>query len=356
MNFHPSEEQLAIQHAIRGTLAASLPPERLRGLVDDPVDIDRPSWDALMALGVGGLGLPESVGGSGLGLVDLAMAVEVLGGGAAVGPLVPHLVAGLALSLAPASQAAQYWLPRLASGASVAGLALGGAWLPESWDVGSDDGRVSGAVRFVPGAGACEVFVVGTAGGGLTLVEAGEGVAMTPLPSSDRGRRVSTVGFDGAPAETLLEPGDPRVARVFDSALLLVAADALGGAQHCLDLSLTYAQQREQFGQVIARFQALKHQLASMALEVEPARALLWYAGYALDSAQPDASRAAAMAKAHIADRFVSVARAAVAVHGGIGYTWEYGLNTWFRRALFNRAYLGSPSVHRSRAAALAGW
>src|SRR6202012_2509545 len=146
------------------------------------------------------------------------------------------------------------------------------------------------------------------------------------------------------------------VAAIYDAALVLMAADALGGAQYCADLSVGYAKEREQFGQPIGRRQALKHQLATMALEVEPARALMWYAGYAWDAGQPDAPRAVAMAKAHIADRFVSVARAAIAAHGGIGYTWEYGLSGWFRRSLFDRAYLGSPSLHRARAAELAGW
>lgn len=154
----------------------------------------------------------------------------------------------------------------------------------------------------------------------------------------------------------LFAPGDPFVARIFDAALVLLAADALGGAQYCVDLSVGYAGEREQFGQPIGRFQALKHQLAQMALEVEPSRALVWYAGYAHDAGLPDASRAAAIAKAHLADRFVSVARAAIAAHGGIGYTWEYGLNNWFRRSMFDRAYLGSPAVHRARAADLAGW
>ena len=93
-----------------------------------------------------------------------------------------------------------------------------------------------------------------------------------------------------------------------------------------------------------------------MALEIEPARALVWYAAYAWDAQLNDASRAAALAKAHLADRFVSVTRAAIAAHGGIGYTWEYLLHAWFRRALFDRTYLGGPAMHRARAADLAGW
>lgn len=356
MRFHPSEEQLAIQDALRGTLADTLPAERLRTLIDDPVDIDRPSWDALMALGLVGIALPEADGGSGLGLLDLAMSIEVLGEASAVGPLVPHLLVCLALSMAKGSEAASAWLPKLAGGEAVATLALGGEWLPESWTVTHDDGRISGVVRFVPGGGAAQLIAVGCAGGEIVLVEPGAGVSIEPVRSADRSRRLATLTFDQAACTPLLASGDPAVERLFDVALVLAAADALGGAQHCVDISVRYAGEREQFGQPIGRFQALKHQLATMALEVEPARALLWYAGYAYDAGLPDAPRAAAMAKAHICDRFVSVARAAVAAHGGIGYTWEYGLNTWFRRALFDRAYLGSPALHRARAAGMAGW
>jgi len=356
MRFHPSEEQLAIQDVLRGTLADTMPPARLQSSLDAPEDFDKPSWDALMALGLGGLALPEAAGGSGLGLLDLALAAEVLGNAAAIGPILQHLIAGLAVSLGGDANTKSAWLEKLALGQVVATLALGGDWLPQSWDVAFDGQCVSGRVAFVPGAMAASLFVIGVGGGGLVLVEKGEGVVVTPVPSSDRTRKVSDVVFNRAPAVLLLAPDDANVARVFDAALVLTAADALGGAQHCADLSVGYAKEREQFGQPIGRFQALKHQLATMALEVEPARALLWYAAYAYDAALPDARRAAAMAKAHIADRFVSVSRAAVAAHGGIGYTWDYGLSIWFRRALADRAYLGSPALHRARAANLAGW
>ena len=356
MRFHPSEEQLAIQDALRGTLADAMPREKLHALVAGGADFDRQSWDALMALGLGGLALPEEVGGTGLGLLDLAMALEALGQGAVVGPVMQHALVGIALTLAADTALRDQWLPRLASGETVATLAIGGQWLPESWDVEVTDGHARGTVRFVPGASEAGLVLVGTKGGGLALLERGEGVSVVALPSSDRTRRLSTLTFDGAPAAMVFQPGDAAVARLFDAALILSAADALGGAQYCLDLSVGYAMEREQFGVPIGRFQALKHQLATMALEIEPARPLMWYAAYAWDHKLPDASRAAVMAKAHIADRFVSVARAAVAAHGGIGYTWEYGLNIWFRRSLFDRAYLGSPSVHRARAADLAGW
>jgi alkylation response protein AidB-like acyl-CoA dehydrogenase len=242
------------------------------------------------------------------------------------------------------------YLDGIISGQQIASLAFGEAWLPESWSVEEGGGTVSGSVRFVQSAAAANLFLVGLAGGGLALVANGPGVTVNAIQSTDRSRRLSTVQFDQAPASVLLSAGDPQVNALFDAGLVLVAADALGGARYCTDLSVAYAKEREQFGQPVGQFQALKHQLATMALEVEPARALLWYAAYAQDAALADASHAAAMAKAHICDRFVSVARAAVAAHGGIGYTWEYGLNIWFRRSLFDAAYLGSSAVHRARA------
>jgi alkylation response protein AidB-like acyl-CoA dehydrogenase len=347
MRFHPTEEQLAIQDAVRGTLVDALPAERLHALVDGDADFDAESWQKLMDLGLGGLMMPETVGGSALGLVDAAMVIEMCGQAAAPGPLIDQIVAGIALSTTGNAAARDLWCHGIATGERRAALAFGGAWLPESWN---------GEARFVTAARSADLFLVGTPGGGLAVVEAGDGVEITPVPSSDRTRRLSSVRFDGARMEEIFAAGDPAVARIFDAALVLAAADALGGAQHCLDISVAYAKEREQFGQPIGRFQALKHQLATMAMEVEPARALLWYAAYAWDGQLPDAPRAAAMAKAHIADRFVSVARAAVAAHGGIGYTWEYGLVIWFRRSLYDRAWLGSPAVHRSRAADLATW
>ena len=121
-------------------------------------------------------------------------------------------------------------------------------------------------------------------------------------------------------------------------------------------MTAEYAKTREQFGVTIGHFQGLKHQLANMAMEVEPARALYWYAAHAFDEVPEDAERMAALAKAHISDRFMAVAREAVEAHGGIGFTWECDVQIWFKRAMFDRTWLGAPSVHRERSATLAAW
>jgi len=332
MRFHLSEEQIAIQDAVRGTLADHWSMDHLHKFADSESDFDQPSWDALMALGLAGILSPDS----GMGLLDAALVSEVAGEAAAAGPLIGQMLAVAAVSRS-SSDSAKAHLEALAEGTSIASLALGDS-------------------AYVPCADAAHFFLTGKRGGSISLVEAGDGVTIEAVRSTDRSRPVSKVAFDGAQTHQLFAPGDPMVARLFDAALVLIAADALGGAQKCTDISVAYAKEREQFGQPIGQFQALKHQLAQMALEVEPARAQLWYAAYAHDAELEDAPRAAAMAKAHLCDVYVRTARAAVAAHGGIGYTWEYGLNYWFRRAAFDRAWLGSPAAHRARAADLAGW
>lgn len=354
MDFQLSEEQVAIQDAIRGTLASTLPSERLHALVDDDEgpEIDRESWDALMALGVGGLHLPEDYGGAGLGLLDAAIACEVAGECAATGPLADHLVTGLAIATGVSDELKSAWLPKIASGEVVATLAWSGDWLPETWTLTESNASISGEAGFVTGAGQANVMLAGLYGGELALVEPGDGVSVQRLKSSDRTRRQSAITFENAPAAML----DSDVGRIFDAALVLQASDALGGAQKTLDMTVAYAREREQFGQPIGKFQALKHQLAQIALEVEPARALVWYAAYAWDENLDDARKAAAIANAHLTETFNRTIRAAVAAHGGIGYTWEYDLSFWVKRAFYDRAVLGSPAAHRARAADLSDW
>lgn len=336
MRFHLTSEQVAIQDAVRGTLADCWGIERLHRMADDDAEFDETSWQALMALGVGSLALPEAQGGAGLGLLDAALVCEVAGEAAAPGPLIGQVLTAMAMAASDNAEAGAH-LAAVASGEAVATLALG-----------SDLVQSAGAARF---------FLAGEGETGLRLVEAGTGVAIDPVAATDRSRKVSrvTIGPD-ARSLVLFADGDPQAKRLRDAALVLIAADALGGAQRVTDMSVEYARTREQFGQPIGRFQGLKHQLAHMALDVEPARALVWYAAYAWDAGLTDSPRAASIAKAHLCDVYVRTTRAAIAAHGGIGYTWEYGLGYWFRRAVLDRAWLGSPAQHRERAALLAGW
>jgi alkylation response protein AidB-like acyl-CoA dehydrogenase len=143
--------------------------------------------------------------------------------------------------------------------------------------------------------------------------------------------------------------------RTRDAGLVLLAADAYGGARRCIDMTARYTLTREQFGQPIGAFQAVKHQLADIVTDVEPALSLWWYAAHAWDHIPtgPSATRRSRR-RTHrsVRPRHARLYRA----HGGIGFTWEYDLHLWFRRAIFDRAYLGNAEYHRARAAEQAGW
>ena len=357
MDFGLSEEQQLLQQTVAQFLGNENDPNQLRARFDGDEELDRGLWKGMLELGLGGLLIPENYGGAGLTLLDAAVVAETMGHGAAPGPFLNHTLAGLAIALAGNDAQRERWLPKLAAGDALGTLALaeeGGVWGPEEWQIPSAE-SLTGEKLYVPYAEQADVLVVGTAGGGLALVERGAaGISVEPFPGADRTRRVAGVSFADTPAEVL--PGAGAASRLRDAALVLLAADAFGGATRCLELSVAYAQTREQFGVTIGHFQALKHQLANMALEVEPARALYWYAAHAFDNEPEQAERTAAVAKAHITDRFMHVAREAVEAHGGLGYTWECDVQIWFKRAMFDRTFLGSPAVHRERAARLADW
>jgi alkylation response protein AidB-like acyl-CoA dehydrogenase len=357
LDFGLSDEQRLLQDTVAQFLAKENDATKLRARFDAEEAFDAGLWRGMAELGLAGLAVPEAHGGSGLGLLDAALAAEALGRGAAPGPFLGHTLACLALARGGSAEQQRRWLPRLASGDALGSVAFAeaeGVWQPEEWRFAV--GRtLSGAKHFVPYASAADVIVVGTAGAGLALVErAAGGLAIGPFPGVDRTRRLDSVRFEGASCEEL--PGAGTAARVRDAGLVLLAADAFGGAARLVEMCVGYAKTREQFGVTIGHFQALKHQLANMALEVEPARALYWYAAHAFDELPEETPRAAALAKAHLGDRFLQVARDAVEAHGGIGYTWECDVQIWFKRAIFDRTFLGSSSVHRERAAALAGW
>jgi alkylation response protein AidB-like acyl-CoA dehydrogenase len=358
VNFELSEEQQLLQQTVRQFLDNECPATHVRALFDGDTGFDPALWKGMVEMGLAGLHLPEAHGGAGLEMIDLAVVSESLGWGGAPGPFFSHALAGLAILLGGSDAQKKSWLPRLAAGDVIGSIALGeagGLWQPEDWAL-ADGRKLTGVKLNVPFASLADVFVVGVAGGGLALVEkSAGGLEIRTMDGVDRVRRLDRVSFDGAPAEALPK-GAEASPRVRDAGLVLLAADAFGAGARLLDMCVKYSKTREQFGVTIGHFQALKHQLANMALEIEPARALYWYAAHAFDHIQDQAPRSAALAKAHLTERAMQLARDAVEAHGGIGFTWECDVQLWFKRIMFDRAFLGIPSVHRERAAKLAGW
>jgi alkylation response protein AidB-like acyl-CoA dehydrogenase len=358
LKFLLSEDQAQLQAAIRDYAVREADAGARRGAFESETGFDAGFWSGLMDLGVGGIAAPADAGGLDLGLLELALAAEALGYAGAPGPFLGHALATLAIAGFGSPAQKDRWLAPLASGQAVGTI----AWAepqdrvrPDQWTVRLAEGAVEGEKRQVLHADLADITVVGVRDG-FALVEKGApGQTIRACEVADRTRRICEVSYEATPAELMATTAE-AADRLMDAALVLLAADAFGGASRLLEMSSDYARTREQFGGPIGRFQGLKHQLANMAVEVEPARGLYWYAAYAHDRRTPDAGRVAALAKAHLGDVFMQTARAAIEAHGGIGYTWEYEAQIWFKRAMFDFAFLGAPSRHREYAARLAGW
>ena len=359
MDFDLSDEQRLLQETVAQFMENECPLARLRELYDDEVGFDPVLWKGLAEIGLAGIHLPGEYGGSELEILDLAVVAETLGSLAAPVPFLIHSLASLAIALAGNAEQQSRWLPGLASGETLATVALaeeGGGWMPDDWTLRSG-AVITGSKEIVEFGEHADLFVVGLAGGRFGVVERNAaGVEIQRVESADRTRRIARVSFDDTPIELLEEGGSQAVERVRDVGLVLISADAFGGAAKLVDMSVEYAKHREQFGVTIGHFQGLKHQLANMAVEIEPTRALYWYAAHALDHVPDESARCAAIAKSHITERYQQVARDATEAHGGIGYTWEGDTQIWFKRAMFDRVFMGTPRVHQNRAADLAGW
>ncbi len=333
MDFALSEEQELLQETVRSFVAKECPPQLARQIFDGERGGAAKLWSGLVEMGIAGLVIPEKFGGAGLELLDLALVSEELGRGVVPVPFLGHALASLAIAQGGSAAQQARWLPKLASGEALGAVAFS---------------------EFVPGADTADVIIAARADGTLALIDAkAAGVAAKPVASNDRGRPVFSVALESVASEPL-----PRgeLARLRDAALVLLAADAFGAAHRLVRMTVEYAKTRQQFGQPIAQFQALKHQLANMAVDVDPARGLWWYAAHVYDHEPARAERAAALAKAHITERAQQVARDAVECHGGIGFTWESDVQLWFKRILFDRQWLGTPEEHRGRIAQMSDW
>jgi len=362
MNFGLSEDQVLLKDTIKRFLDEQCPPPRVRAIMETDSGHDADLWQGLVDLGIAGLAIPAELGGSGLELLDLALVAEELGYAATPGPFLGVAMATVALLEAGDTAQRARWLPRLASGDALATIAFGeedSEWDPARYTTRATNAKLSGMKPFVPYAGIADALIVAATdetGAGLWLVERGApGMEITPLKGIDMTRRVDTVRFTETPA-TKLAGSAAAVQRTLDAGCVLIAADAFGGSRRCLDMTVQYAMQREQFGQVIGAFQAVKHQIANLAADLEPSLPLYWYAAHAFDRMRDKSERHAAMVKAHMADLFDRAARDATELHGGIGFTWEFDLHLWFRRSVFDRSFLGDAAFHRARAADLAGW
>jgi alkylation response protein AidB-like acyl-CoA dehydrogenase len=319
-------------------------------------------------LGWTGLLVDERWGGAGAGMLELAVVAEELGAHLTVIPFLSTAVLGsTAVSVGGSPAQQERWLPALASGRLRSTALLTGP----SGRIGADriavsaidDGdsvRLRGESGFaLDGAGADLLVVAarrpGEANPDLFLVDGGSaGVEVTELLSVDRTRHLANVVLHDirVDPEARLPRGVEALRAMLDRGSVALAADALGTARRALEMAVEYAKQREQFGRPIGSFQAVKHKLADMYMLVQGAAAAVEGAARALDEGR-DPGRPVAVAGSYARDAATKVTGDAIQIHGGIGYTWEHNCHRLFKRAKFDEAFLGDPSVHRERLAGL---
>ncbi|MFD5698143.1 acyl-CoA dehydrogenase family protein [Streptomyces lasiicapitis] len=357
-----TEEEEAVRSAVRSLLADHCDPAAVLARTESEQPHDRELWKALAdGMGLAGLLVPEDRGGQGASHREAAVVLEELGRAVAPVPYLTSAVIATETLLACAGDAAAELLAALASGRTVGALAVPFATAPEAAPeaahlrVRFDRGALHGEVRGVADAAAADVLLV-PADGGLFAVDTGrDGVTVTPQTSLDRTRPLAVVTLDAAPARLLAEgaEADAAIRLGLRSGAGLLASEQLGLAEWCLTETVRYTKERHQFNRPVGSFQALKHRLARLWLDVVNTRAVARHAADALATGSDEPNLATALAQAHAAPVAVRAAEEAVQLHGGIGMTWEHPVHLYLKRAKADSIALGTAGRHRENLADL---
>ena len=366
-----SEDQEELRRFVRQFLEEKSPESAVRDLMGSERGYDEAVWRQMAdQMGLQGLAIDERYGGGGFTYRELVLVLEEMGRALLCAPYFSSVVlAAGALGHCGDEAACEELLPAIASGESIATLAfeedgaapgadgIGIAAVPD----GAGAWRLSGEKTYVlDGHVADVVLVVAQRSEGASLFRCAgdaEGLQREVLPTLDLTRKQARLTFADTPVVSVGAPGDGGavLARVLDLAAVALAAEQVGGAQHCLDMAVGYAGERMQFGRPIGSFQAIKHRCADMLLEIETARSAAYYGGWCAATGDDDLPVAAAMAKAHCSDAYYRAAAETIQIHGGIGFTWEHPAHLYFKRAKSSQLMFGGPAHHREVLADLVG-
>lgn len=353
MEFALSEDQRLLQDSINGFLEKASPLDTVREAAAGDAVVRARVSEGLAEMGSAALFVPESHDGLGLGVLEAVLVQEALGASVAPARFIGDVVAAAAFRWDGDRGQQGEFLPKIASGEAKFAIALGEVVSArDGAGVTGAGGKLSGTAMFALDASDATHILVADRAGMLHVVAASD-AGLKPLQTIDRTRTFHELTFNNARAEHL--PG-AAARTLVQLARVLLAADTLGASTAMLDKAVAYARERKQFGRVIGSFQAVKHMCAEMAAEIEPARALVWQAAYAMDTEDAEAPLLATLAKSHLAEIGTFVARTSTEVHGGMGFTDLVGLHFWFKRIGVNRQLLGSPEEVRADAARLQGW
>ncbi|MEO5739769.1 MAG: acyl-CoA dehydrogenase family protein [Vicinamibacterales bacterium] len=370
-----ADEQMVRDQA-RRFLKDSLPVERLRNLVAhdhkqayeskvQPALWDEKLWRDAVALGWTGLGIPEAQGGVGLPLVALAAVAEEAGRAALPSPLLSTLCATEVLKACD-TDGARAALEAVASGtaATLATTGEAASWETASADITAKSSAggfvLNGTARFVQDARKAGFFVISAeAETGTMLVRLAAdapGLSIEADRITDLTRDQASLvlrGVEVKSADVVATPGtaDDAIREALPSIVTLIAADICGAGEWQLQTTAEYARTRKQFDHAIGFFQAVKHPIVNMMIDIDRAKSLVYAAACAIDHEPEQADRLARMAKAAASDAAQFVSGRSIQLHGGIGFTWECDVHIWVKRQQHSRFLWGDGTWHRARLA-----
>lgn len=357
VKFALSAEQEELQRTVRRFLEAKAPVSESRRLMTTERGYDSGVWKQMAGeLGLQGLHIPEEFGGQGFTFVELGVVLEEMGRTLLASPFFSSVcLAANAILNAGTDEQRKEYLPGIASGETIATLAVaepGRGWMPGDVEMEATAGsRLSGTKTLVTDGHVANLLVVaarGPGGVGLYVVEGdAAGLKRELLKSVDMTRKLARLELDGVAATRLGDGGAEALDRTLDQAKICLGAEMTGGAQACLDMARRYALDRYQFGKPIGAFQAIKHQLADVLLQVESARTLSLYGLWAASTHEQETPVVAAMSKFVCADAFWFAATENHQIHGGIGFTFEHDAHLYYRRAKSCDILFGDSTLHR---------
>jgi alkylation response protein AidB-like acyl-CoA dehydrogenase len=360
VNFAFSEEQEELRKSVRRFLDEKSPVTEVRRLMETESGYDEAVWKQMAEqLGLQGLIIPEAQGGSGYGYVELIVVLEEMGKSLLCAPFFSTVALATNLAMIINDDTAKTALTEIAGGAiaTVAFTEANGKWTEDgitATATKSGDGWViNGEKMFVlDGHTANLIAVAARTDKGVSIFGLGgdaAGLTKTPLSTMDQTRKQAKLTFSNTPATLLGEEGKgwDYLVKMLDLAAVALAAEQVGGAQKCLDMSVEYAKVRVQFGRPIGSFQAIKHKCADMLLETESAKSAAYYAGWAAAENNDELPVVASLAKAYCSDAYFHAAAENIQIHGGIGFTWEHDAHLYFKRAKSSELLLGDPTYHR---------
>jgi alkylation response protein AidB-like acyl-CoA dehydrogenase len=348
MHWELSEEQELFVTSLREWVRERAQPSAVRDWLEtgDLARFERLFFEE----GWAGVGFAEDLGGQGGGVLELALTARELGRAAA--PSAGWLQSAI---VAPVLAEEADVLGATVEAGEVTALAIQADRMPATTSVHARGDQLHGRISCVLGGARARRFVVPVRQGEETqlwLVDnAAAGVGVHPRPLLDRSRDVADVSLDEVAAHRLNVDGHAAMNEMTSRAAVLVAADALGACERMLQLTVDYSKQRQQFGQPIGSFQAVKHAAAQMLVTVESSMSIAFYAAQSVQEALAECATHAAVAKAQVTGHAAELADSALTLHGAIGYTWEHDLHLFYKRAKLNRVLFGTPAAWNERVA-----